>query len=74
MINGYMIICKETRQVRSIQGALMWDSPHNAMKALKRDCKRCGVNYDVELNNYDIIEFQAREFDKLAAMRLAGRK
>lgn len=63
MISGYMLICKETRQVRSMQGALMFDTPHNAKKALKKDCKRCDENYDKELKRYDIVNFMATQFE-----------
>ncbi len=35
MISGFSLICKKTRQVRSIQGALMFDTPHDAKKHLK---------------------------------------
>lgn len=64
MVSGFMLICKKTRQVRSIQGALMFDTPHNAKKALKRDCKRCGDNYEDTLAQYDIVDFIATdEFD-----------
>lgn len=63
MISGVMIICKSTRQVRSIQGVLMFDTPHDAKKALKRDCKRCGENYDITLERYDIVSFIATELE-----------
>ncbi|MGQ7704917.1 hypothetical protein [Streptococcus suis] len=63
MVSGFMLICKKTRQVRSIQGALMFDTPHNAEKALKKDCKRCGENYKTTLEKYDVVNFMATEFD-----------
>lgn len=63
MVSGYMLIDKTNEQVRSIQGTLMYDTPHNAKKALKRDCKRCGENYDEELERYDIMYFMASEFN-----------
>ncbi|HEP1833968.1 TPA: hypothetical protein VCA20_000093 [Streptococcus suis] len=63
MISGFSLICKKTRQVRSIQGALMFDTPHDAQKALKKDCKRCGENYDKELERYDIVDFMATQFE-----------
>ncbi|WP_317334153.1 hypothetical protein [Streptococcus orisratti] len=62
MVSGFMLIDKSTKQVRSIQGALMFDTPHNAKKALKKDCKRCGENYEDTLEQYDIVDFIATEF------------
>lgn len=62
MVSGFMLIDKKTKQVRSIQGELMFDTPHNAKKALKRDCKRCGENYEDTLAQYDIVDFIATEF------------
>lgn len=57
-----MLIDKKTKQVRSIQGSLMFDTPHNAKKSLKKDCKRCGENYEDTLAQYDIVDFIATEF------------
>lgn len=62
MVSGVALVCKRTKQVRSIQGSLMFDTPHNAKKALKRDCKRCGENYEDALAQYDIVDFIATEF------------
>ena len=69
MITGWVILSKNSGQIRSIQGAIMWHSKYSAEKELKRDCKRCDTNFEKELNCYDIVEYKALKFEKSTGIK-----
>lgn len=60
----YAIKSKSTGSLRSIKGAMAWDSRYRAIRALKQDCKKCGENFDDEFRNYDLVEMKLSVLDK----------
>lgn len=59
MTRLYILLDKQTFQTRSIQGAVAWDSPESARKALRRECRKLKLEYGEEIAKLYVVDTMA---------------
>lgn len=68
----YVLIDRQTFQTRSIQGAVAWDSPESARKALRRECRKLKVDYGDEIANLYVVDTMAYPLQTTRGEKISG--